>query len=102
MQKDNHMKYATVMTTGLLVNISIFASDMASTEHYADLMESKQRIIRQLNKQVECVRLANDDQQLKACQSGLNRVALNATEKESAARKVQKINTDNPNETEFF
>jgi hypothetical protein len=102
MQKDNHMKYATVMTTGLLVNISIFASDMAPTERYADLMESKQRIIRQLNKQAECVRLANDEQQLKACQSALSRMALNPIEKEKVARNAQKSKADNLNETEFF
>lgn len=96
------MKYATVMTTGLLVNISIFASDMASTERYADLMESKQRIISQLNKQTECVRLANDDQQLKACQSAFIRMELNAAQKERVARNAEKLKSDNRNETEFF
>lgn len=96
------MKYATVMATGLLVNISIFASDMDSTERYADLMENKQRIIRQLNKQAECVRLASDDQQLKACQSARKRMELNVTEKDEVARSVQKLKTGNLNETEFF
>lgn len=73
------MKYATVMSTGLLVNISIFASDISSTESYADLMQNKQRIIKQLNKQAECVRLANDEQQLKACPGPLTHIRPAAT-----------------------
>ena len=84
------------MTTGLLVNISIFASDLPSTERYADLMENKQRIIKQLSKQAECVRLANDEQQLKTCQEQFTRVEGNVTGQEKAARYAQKLKTDTP------
>ncbi len=93
------MKYATVMTTGLLVNISIFASDMTASEPYADLMENKQRMIRQLNKQAECVRLASDERQLKACEGLIRQPAANV---EKAARNAHKSKNDNLNETEFF
>lgn len=96
------MKYATVMTTGLLVNISIFASDMSSTEPYANLMQNKQRIIKQLSKQAECVRLANDEQQLKACQDPLTQMEINKINQEKTARNDQKLKTDNPKQTEFF
>lgn len=96
------MKYATLMTTGLLVNISIFASDMPSTERYATLMDNKQRIIRQLGKQVECVRLASDDQQLLACQDQLAHVEVSAVDKEKTARHSQKLKTEHPKQSEFF
>lgn len=63
------------MTTGLLVNISTFASDMSPTEPHANLMQNKQRIIKQLSKQAECVRLANDEQQLRAYQGRLTKIS---------------------------
>ncbi len=94
------MKYATVMTTGLLVNISIFASDMSSTEPYAELMENKQRMIKQLNKQVECIRLAGDEQTLRACQPLVTRTEVNTADK--TAKNTQNLKTDNPKQTEFF
>jgi len=94
------VKYATVMTTGLLVNISIFASATPSTESYAELMDNKQRIIKQLAKQVECVRLASDDQALRACQATLTRVEVSVMDK--TAKNAQKLKTDNPKQTEFF
>lgn len=96
------MKYATVMTTGLLVNISIFASDMTASEPYADLMENKQRMIRQLNKQAECVRLASDERQLKACEGLIKQVDLQPANVEKAAKNAHKSKNDNLNETEFF
>lgn len=96
------MKYATVMTTGLLVNISIFASNMTATEPYADLMENKQRMIRQLNKQAECVRLASDERQLKVCEGLIRQGNLHAANVEKAARNAHKSKNDNLNETEFF
>lgn len=96
------MKYATVMTTGLLVNISIFASDMTATEPYANLMENKQRMIRQLNKQAECVRLASDEQQLKACEGLSKQANLQAAKVQKAAKNAYKSKNDNLNETEFF
>jgi len=94
------MKYATVMTTGLLVNLSIFASDIPSTEQYADLMDSKQRIIKQLDKQVECVRLASDEQTLRECQVPVSRAEVNTADK--TAKNAQKLKTDNLKQTEFF
>ncbi len=94
------MKYATVMATGLLVNISIFASDMPATERYEDLMANKQRMIRQLNKQVECIRLASDDQTLRACQPLATRAEVNTADK--TAKNAQNLKTDNPKQTEFF
>lgn len=96
------MKYATVMTTGLLVNISIFASDMTATEPYANLMENKQRMIRQLNKQAECVRLASDEQRLKACEGLSKQANLQAAKVQKAAKNAYKSKNDNLNETEFF
>lgn len=96
------MKYATVMTTGLLVNISIFASDMPSTERYTDLMENKQRIIKQLSKQAECVRLANDHQQIKTCQDQFIQLQGDVTRREKTARYAQKLKTDDPAQAEFF
>jgi hypothetical protein len=96
------VKYATVMTTGLLVNISIFASDMPATENYAELMGNKQRIIKQLSKQVECVRLAIDNQQLKACQSTFNQVKVRTINPEKLAQNAQKLKADNPKQQEFF
>lgn len=84
------MKYATVMTTGLLVNISIFASDLPPTECYTHLMENKQRIIKQLNNQAECVRLANDEQQLKTCQEKFIQFEGDVTRQARAARYAQK------------
>lgn len=62
------IKYASLMATGLLVSISIFAAVMPETASYADLMAHKQHMIKQLNKQVECVRLAEDAQSLESCQ----------------------------------
>ena len=94
------MKYATVMTTGLLVNISIFASDTSSTEPYAELMKNKQRMIKQLNKQVECIRLAGDEQTLRACQPLVTRKEVNTADK--TAKNTQNLKTDNPKQTEFF
>jgi hypothetical protein len=99
-RKASTVKYATVMTTGLLVNLSIFASDMPSTEGYAALMDNKQHIIKQLAKQVECVRLATDDQSLRACQALLTRVEVTAVDK--TAKNAQKLKTDNPKQTDFF
>lgn len=94
------MKYATVMTTGLLVNISIFASDMPATERYEDLMANKQRMIRELNKQVECIRLASDDQTLRGCQPLATRAEVNTADK--TAKNAQNLKTDNSKQTEFF
>ncbi|WP_029148638.1 hypothetical protein [Methylophilus sp. 5] len=94
------MKYATVMTTALLVNLSMFASDIPSTEQYADLMDSKQRMIKQLGKQVECVRLASDEQQLAACEAQLTRVEVNSADRR--AKNAQKLKADDPKQTEFF
>lgn len=94
------MKYASLMTTGLLVNISIFASDMPDTAAYADLMDNKQRIIKQLSKQAECVRLADDDQSLRACQALADSLPAQAPDK--AARNTAKLKTDNPRQQEFF
>lgn len=97
--KVEAMKYATLMTTGLLANISIFASDMPATEPYADLMRNKQRVIRQLDKQIACVRLANDDQTLRTCLSNLTPIVVRSEEK---TLNKQKMKTDALRQHEFF
>jgi hypothetical protein len=68
------MKYAAIMIIGLIVNITLFATFIPSTEHYSGLMDSKQRLIQQLNKQVECIKLASSDQELQGCQTLQNPV----------------------------
>lgn len=93
------MKYAALMTTGLLANISIFASDMPATEPYADLMRNKQRVITQLDQQMACVRLANDDQALRVCLANLSRISVRS---EAKTLNKQKMKTDALTQHEFF
>jgi hypothetical protein len=68
------MKYAAIMIIGLIANITLFSIFIPSTEHYSGLMDSKQRLIQQLNKQVECIKLASSDQELQGCQTLQNPV----------------------------
>lgn len=95
------MKYATVMATGLFVHMSIFASDILPTEDYANLTGEKVRILKQLGKQAECIRLASDDQALRACQEQVAAEEIKSG-KEKTARNLEKSKTDNPNQNEFF
>lgn len=79
------MKYTTIMATGLLVHMSLLAPDMLSTEDYANLAGEKVRILKQLGKQAECIRLASDHQALHACQKELVADKVNLPEKERTA-----------------
>ncbi len=94
------MKYATVMTTGLLVNLSLFASDMPETQRYDDLMDNKQRLIRQLSKQAECIRLADTEQELLACQDRSTLADKATARQKSAENNLKK--TAPPSLNEFF
>jgi hypothetical protein len=96
------MKYATIMATGLLVHMSILASDMLPTEDYANLTGEKVRILKQLGKQAECIRLASDNEALRACQEKLAAEEMTQPEKERTARNLEKLSTDNPKQNEFF
>jgi hypothetical protein len=48
------------------------------------------------------VRLAIDNQQLKACQSTFNQVKVRTINPEKLAQNAQKLKADNPKQQEFF